>query len=94
VQTQRLRWFGHIQRGNPQHKLTKKQLWGIINPKLEKHEKKYVIVTLLNKYGHDVLRLPPYQCQYNPIEIAWGVTKSYCNKHRKAMPSTKNVSDL
>jgi transposase len=75
-------------------KLTKKQLWDMIKPRLGSDEKKYVIDTLLNKHGHDVLRLPPYQCQYNPIEMAWGVTKSYYNKHRKAMPSTKNISDL
>jgi hypothetical protein len=24
---------------------------------------------------------PPYNCQYNPIELAWAFTKSYYNKH-------------
>lgn len=33
------------------------------------------------KYGHQVLRLPPYHCIFNPIEHIWGITKSFYNKH-------------
>jgi transposase len=26
--------------------------------------------------GHDVLRLPPYHCEFNPIEVVWaGVSR-------------------
>jgi hypothetical protein len=28
-----------------------------------------------------VLRLTPYNCQYNPIELAWADCKDYYNKH-------------
>jgi len=25
--------------------------------------------------GHEVIRLPPYHCQYNPIELIWAQVK-------------------
>jgi len=31
--------------------------------------------------GHIVLRLPPYHCQYNPIELVWGIMKRHYDKH-------------
>lgn len=27
--------------------------------------------------GHDVVRLPPYHCDYNPIELVWSQVKGY-----------------
>jgi transposase len=27
--------------------------------------------------GHDVLHLPPYHCEFNPIEMVWGDVKGY-----------------
>lgn len=33
------------------------------------------------KYGHVVLRLPPYHCIFNPIELIWGITKTYYSNH-------------
>ena len=59
---------------------TKKQLWDLILP-FRQTNYKYVIDELLKTHGHDVLRLPPYHCQYNPIELAWGVTKTFYNKY-------------
>lgn len=32
-------------------------------------------------HGHEVLRLPPYHCIFNPIEMIWGITKTYYSKH-------------
>ncbi|XP_072398175.1 uncharacterized protein [Diabrotica undecimpunctata] len=32
---------------------------------------KYNIETLVEKYGVEVLRLPPYHCELNPIEMVW-----------------------
>jgi len=26
--------------------------------------------------GHEVVRLPPYHCQYNPIELIWAQVKN------------------
>lgn len=43
--------------------------------------KSYAADMLAHKYGHSVLRLPPYHCIFNPIENVWGITKEYYNKH-------------
>lgn len=43
--------------------------------------KTYVVDTLASKYGHKVLRLPPYHCQYNAIEMVWGISKNYYDNH-------------
>lgn len=52
----------------------------MIEPTLERHKVVYEIDNLLAQNGIDVLRLPPYHCQYNPIELAWAYCKSYYNK--------------
>jgi transposase len=61
--------------------LIKKQLLALIKPLIDQEKKSYIVDTLLHSHGYDVLRLPPYNCQYNPIELAWAFTKSYYNKH-------------
>lgn len=40
-----------------------------------KHEKSYLLDHLAKMNNHDVVRLPPYQCQYNPIELLWAKVK-------------------
>ncbi|XP_066949357.1 uncharacterized protein [Macrobrachium rosenbergii] len=42
--------------------------------------KDYVIVKLDREHGHRIVRLPPYHCQYNPIELIWGQVKNYVAK--------------
>ena len=37
--------------------------------------KKYVIDELASQKGHQVLRLPPYYCDLNPIELIWSQLK-------------------
>ncbi|XP_045453649.1 uncharacterized protein LOC123662923 [Melitaea cinxia] len=37
--------------------------------------KKYEIDELIKSQGHEVLRLPPYQCDLNPIEYIWNLMK-------------------
>ncbi|XP_060882122.1 uncharacterized protein LOC132953799 [Metopolophium dirhodum] len=39
-------------------------------------EKKYELDELALKMGHEVIRLPPYHCQYNPIELIWAQVKN------------------
>ena len=41
---------------------------------------KYVIDTMAEAAGHKVVRLPPYHCQYNPIELIWAQVKTYVAK--------------
>ena len=42
-----------------------------------KPPKEYIADKIINQWGHVVLRLPPYHCELNPIEMLWGVTKNY-----------------
>ncbi|XP_053990425.1 uncharacterized protein LOC128882722 [Hylaeus volcanicus] len=42
-----------------------------------KKEQNYVIDEYAKQHGHEVLRLPPYHCELNPIELAWGYIKEY-----------------
>jgi hypothetical protein len=72
--------------------LRKKELWELIRPFRNNSNKIYVIDQLLREQGHEVLRLPPYHCQFNPIELAWHVTKDYYNKHITLQPSSKNYT--
>ncbi|XP_022172555.1 uncharacterized protein LOC111035299 [Myzus persicae] len=39
-------------------------------------EKKYELDVLALEMGHEVIRLPPYHCQYNPIELIWAQVKN------------------
>jgi hypothetical protein len=38
-------------------------------------EKEYMVDEIAKKYGHTVLRLPPYFCIFNPIELIGGQLK-------------------
>ncbi|XP_047541309.1 uncharacterized protein LOC125074125 [Vanessa atalanta] len=44
---------------------------------VEKHKPNpiYVADDLLQQNGHEVLRLPPYHCDLNPIELIWSSAK-------------------
>ncbi|KAH6925968.1 hypothetical protein HPB50_012836 [Hyalomma asiaticum] len=37
----------------------------------------YHIDTLASAAGHEVVRLPPYHCELNPIELVWSQVKGY-----------------
>jgi len=53
---------------------------------VKKHKQKflkYKIDTLAEQRGHEVLRLPPYHCQLNPVEIVWSQVKNYVASHNK-----------
>uniref|UniRef100_A0A6P7H8H9 Uncharacterized protein LOC114347514 n=1 Tax=Diabrotica virgifera virgifera TaxID=50390 RepID=A0A6P7H8H9_DIAVI len=41
----------------------------------------FVVDQLIETCGHQVLRLPPYHCQFNPIEYIWGTAKQYYDNH-------------
>ncbi|CAH2109036.1 unnamed protein product [Euphydryas editha] len=53
--------------------MTKKELYQIIKVSLP--PKKYIVDELLKSHGHEVLRLPPYHCDLNPIEYVWNLMK-------------------
>ncbi|XP_045450546.1 uncharacterized protein LOC123659374 [Melitaea cinxia] len=51
----------------------KPQLYELI--KKHKGEPVYEVDFLLNQHGHEVVRLPPYHCDLNPIEKIWATVK-------------------
>jgi transposase len=59
-------------------KATRPELFIII--KENNIEKVYCIDDLAAKYGHTVLRLPPYYCVLNPIEVVWSQLKHKIRK--------------
>ncbi|KAI5752371.1 hypothetical protein M8J77_021385 [Diaphorina citri] len=42
---------------------------------------RYIIDELAAKYGHKIVRLPPYHCQFNPIELIWANVKGYVRRN-------------
>lgn len=52
---------------------TKKQLLEVLRTRV--FPKKYKVDVLAANSGHDILRLPPYHCIFNPIEMIWGQLK-------------------
>ncbi|KAL1513242.1 hypothetical protein ABEB36_002675 [Hypothenemus hampei] len=69
------------------NELSKKELWNLAEPYVQNSSnKKYVVDEFLNSKGYEVLRLPPYHCQYNPIEMVWGYCKTFYNKN---IPNSK-----
>lgn len=49
--------------------------------KENKKPKKYVVDDILRENGHEILRLPPYHCHFNAIELIWANTKKYYDNH-------------
>lgn len=43
--------------------------------------KKYRIDSIAEAAGHKVVRLPPYHCHYNPIELIWAQVKTHVAKN-------------
>lgn len=55
--------------------------------------KSYVIDSKATELGFKILRLPPYHCQYNPIEMVWSALKSYV-KERNVTFKLKDIEKL
>ena len=43
--------------------------------------------------GHEVVRLPPYHCELNPIELCWSQLKGHIKEHNKKF-TLSAVKDL
>ena len=44
--------------------------------------------TLLQEHGHQVLRLPPYHCDLNPIELIWVDLNQYVASNKSTFKSS------
>ncbi|KAK4324273.1 hypothetical protein Pmani_005113 [Petrolisthes manimaculis] len=49
--------------------------------KKNKQKEVYEIDDIAMRHGHEVLRLPPYHCQLNPIELIWARVKEDIRKN-------------
>ncbi|XP_029054109.2 probable inactive protein kinase DDB_G0270444 [Osmia bicornis bicornis] len=65
-----------LQENNIQHRATMKKYQLVELIQLNKSlDKTYRVDELFKRHGHNVLRLPPYMCELNPIELAWAKVK-------------------
>lgn len=46
-------------------------------------QKSYYVDELAKEKGHEVLRLAPYSCDLNPIEMVWAQVKSYVRRRNR-----------
>lgn len=69
--------------------MLKAQLLQIVNYHKEKYNL-YVIDELAKSHNRTVLRLPPYHCELNPIELVWAQLKNFVSSNNK----TFKISDV
>lgn len=62
---------------------TKSELLYIVRQHKEKY-KVYELDAIANEMGHEVVRLPPFHCHYNPIELIWAQIKNEVAAHNKS----------
>lgn len=63
--------------------LLKSQLLHLVYQHVNANDTNYVVDKIASEHGHRVVRLPPYHCQYNPIELIWAQVKGYVAKRNK-----------
>ena len=56
-------------------KALRAELWTLVKSEREKFPAK-VMETVAKEYGQEILHLPPYHCELNPIELAWAAEKT------------------
>jgi transposase len=52
--------------------------------------KTYELDQVANERGHQVIRLPPYHCHFNPIELVWAQVKREVAKRIKHLQWQKS----
>ena len=65
-------------------KALRAELWTLVKSERETFPDK-VMETVAKEYGHEILRLPPYHCELNPIELVWAAEKNYVAGENKDM---------
>lgn len=60
-----------------EEKLLKVQLLDLAKKYVFAHPVPYAVDEIVKETGREVLRLPPYHCNFNPIELVWAQVKGY-----------------
>ena len=68
------------------------ELW-MLRKKYRTDKTSKVIGNIAIKYGHEVIRLPPYHCDLNVIELIWADEKNYVAHENREM-TLKSVEAL
>ena len=55
--------------------MTKPKLYQLVQQHKIIEPMHYEVDNLIKRNGHEVLRLPPYHCHFNPIKLIWGILK-------------------
>ncbi|XP_025421255.1 uncharacterized protein LOC112691304 [Sipha flava] len=58
--------------------------------KVKRQYMSYVVDHMAKDVGHNILRLPPYHCELNPIELAWAMVKGHVKQHN----TTYKIDDV
>ena len=66
----------------PEHAL-KRELYVVI--KASNVSPKYAVAEMAKAAGHEVVRLSPYHCELNPIELAWSQVKRFIKEIQSAV---------
>lgn len=73
--------------------MNKLELVELLNKVRANYDANYRIDNLAAAEGHHVLRLPPYHCELNPIELVWSQVKGYiaANNKRYKLPEVQQL---
>ncbi|XP_066248159.1 uncharacterized protein [Euwallacea similis] len=72
-------------------KATRKVLLQMV--KQQNFKKEYVIDNFFQTRGYTILRLPPYYCIFNPIEMVWAAIKKRLRKNNQSPELGDSVID-
>ncbi|XP_055910656.1 uncharacterized protein LOC129945019 [Eupeodes corollae] len=68
--------------------MVKAELLSIVKHHKTRYET-YVVDDMAQAAGHEVLRLPPYHCELNPIELVWAQVKGFVASRNKSFKMTE-----
>lgn len=62
--------------------------------KTKTYQKQFIVDKLAEDYGHTILKLPPYYCIFNPIELIWSQLKAHVRRNNKNPKFSKGSIEL
>ena len=73
--------------------MKKPAIYELIKSEKQQVDLSYTVDSILQEKRHSVIRLPPYHCELNPIEMLWGDLKSYIASENRTFKK-EDVRDL